>query len=198
MAFVTTPALRSRDRLEFGRLRADTITSCLGNDHIRGSPRPRLPGCRSGRQSGYRIAAGTRAAPTRPIRRCEQRRSARSQSLANISTRRRRLVASSARAEVLASPRRGDQAAAATRGRGPAKRRWRPTPATTPTGSSHVAGLAAPVWSDVVIAWSGCSKVTSSGRIFDREWWLSVQRSGWSNRADLLDLPDPNFAIVTP
>ena len=49
------------------RFRASTITACVGTDGTDGRPRPRSPGCRLARGSGHLIAAGTRAAPTRPF-----------------------------------------------------------------------------------------------------------------------------------
>ena len=67
-AFVMAAARRSRQCRQFAgrRFRASTITSCVGTDGIDGRPRPRSPDCRLARGSGRLIAAGTRAAPTRP------------------------------------------------------------------------------------------------------------------------------------
>ncbi len=69
-AFVTAAARRARQcRQSAGRrFRASPITSCVGTDGTDGRPRPRSPGCRLARGSGHLIAAGTRAAPTRPQR----------------------------------------------------------------------------------------------------------------------------------
>ena len=68
-AFVAAAARRSRQCRQFAgrRFRASTITSCVGTDGTDGRPRPRSPGCRLARGSGHLIAAGTRAAPTRPF-----------------------------------------------------------------------------------------------------------------------------------
>ena len=59
------------------RFRASPITSCVGTDGTDGRPRPRSPGCRLARGSGHLIAAGTRAAPTRPVERRMRRPHAR-------------------------------------------------------------------------------------------------------------------------
>ena len=68
-AFVAAAARRSRQCRQFAgrRFRASPITSCVGTDGTDGRPRPRSPGCRLARGSGRLIAAGTRAAPTRPF-----------------------------------------------------------------------------------------------------------------------------------
>ena len=86
-AFVTAAARRSRQCRQVAgrRFRGSPITSCVGTDGTDGRPRPRSTSCRLARGSGHLIAAGTRAAPTRPQ---EKRFSARSTlplSLANAS-----------------------------------------------------------------------------------------------------------------
>ena len=69
-AFVTAAARRSRPVPPVSGMLIPSKHDhgLLGTDGTDGRPRPRSPGCRLPRGSGHLIAAGTRAAPTRPQR----------------------------------------------------------------------------------------------------------------------------------